>query len=1119
MAGLVDDLGLSEVAPATGPRDEAAFRAWYRGWAQKAGLDPNPDNPEHRYDYRAAFRAGAEPAIDPSDGRYHWPSRFKADDHPNRFVDGVDTKTGQSVALIDDLNLSAPEPPGPLSRAATTAAEAVANLPRLVTEGVPAAARAFMESQTAPTVGMALRRSATTEEPVFGGEPRRPSFAQQVLFGGISPIPGLLDLGERVLRAPVSLGRAAAELGPEQAKPLTEALATAAVLLPPRAAGTALATDVRGLLQGPRPARPMLALPPGPPPPPAAEIPIPRGAGTGATPGEQLTVRLRSVTTAPGVEAPAARYGLPRIAPKRPYAEPPSFLEGPSALRPGLLVDDLDRPVEIPQPRAAEPALAPAPAPASALRTTQEIIGARFNLPAALMPEEEVRRIAVRAEQAITEALRTGEIPARTLSGAETGAARPEALLALTRAAVGGVLGGSVGETPEERVRNALIGAGLGVVASGSIAKRIVQAVRDETGALKPGVGQRLREQVRKGKTLEQAMADEGLVPAVRPAPAATTTAAKSAPPKPLLTEEAALRIEQEAGGRLPGDLKGRRLSTETTRRVVSAAEQAMLEGGVARDPDVPITLQIVTTMTRQPELYRELKRALETQGASLDDVAQMFMATASNAGRQLQQLSAVQQRLAAVPELRALSQALGRAQPPMSGWEIAGHWWSRFVNIWRGSIVSALSTTVRNIETQAVRFPMATLEKTVEGTLQKMFRLGPESERGLDPAIQHVMDTWQTLVRKDRRGQVDALVKAFPDETDELFYRWASDVEMATKTSAHAGILSTNVERVLSRAEDGVKLVNVLNRGQEFFTRKVAFRVKLAEILRKRNVDIENIGPGQVKAEDVAEAVNHALEMTYSSTPKSGLAKALLDLYANPLGKSLSFVLPFPRFMMNSWRYLFEYNPTGLLKLLSRAERERIAAGDTSTISKAVVGSGLLLAAWQIRNSEHAGERWYEVKAGDRRVDMRPFAPFAQYLFIAELGKRLGQGNTVDKTTARELASGLLPELPRRGRHARPRPDDRLRRPGDPRRRPREQEPPDPPVHRRDRGRLPPAAHDVPGAVRRLWPVSRRAGRRDRHRGGEAPRRPRGALPRAGQAARPGTLADVARARAAVAQ
>lgn len=71
------------------------FLKWYRGHAKKAGIDPDPDNPAHKYDYRAAYAAGDEPTISKEDGKYHWPSRHKADDHPNRYVDGVDTKTGK----------------------------------------------------------------------------------------------------------------------------------------------------------------------------------------------------------------------------------------------------------------------------------------------------------------------------------------------------------------------------------------------------------------------------------------------------------------------------------------------------------------------------------------------------------------------------------------------------------------------------------------------------------------------------------------------------------------------------------------------------------------------------------------------------------------------------------------------------------------------------------------------------------------------------------------------------------------------------------------------------------------------------------------------------------------
>jgi hypothetical protein len=79
------------------PKDESEFQDFYGKWSKKAGIDPDPDNPQHKYDYRGAFASGAVPKISDADGLFHWPSEFKDDDHPNRFVDGEDTKTGRRI--------------------------------------------------------------------------------------------------------------------------------------------------------------------------------------------------------------------------------------------------------------------------------------------------------------------------------------------------------------------------------------------------------------------------------------------------------------------------------------------------------------------------------------------------------------------------------------------------------------------------------------------------------------------------------------------------------------------------------------------------------------------------------------------------------------------------------------------------------------------------------------------------------------------------------------------------------------------------------------------------------------------------------------------------------------
>jgi hypothetical protein len=70
--------------------EEVTFQKWYAKHAAKWNLNPNPDDPRHHYDYRAAFRAGKGP-----DKTGHWPSKFKGKKHPRRFIDGIDTITGE----------------------------------------------------------------------------------------------------------------------------------------------------------------------------------------------------------------------------------------------------------------------------------------------------------------------------------------------------------------------------------------------------------------------------------------------------------------------------------------------------------------------------------------------------------------------------------------------------------------------------------------------------------------------------------------------------------------------------------------------------------------------------------------------------------------------------------------------------------------------------------------------------------------------------------------------------------------------------------------------------------------------------------------------------------------
>lgn len=78
--------------------EEDVFQEWYGNHAKKLGLNPDPDDPRHYYDYRAAFKAGAEPT---EESGWHWPSEYKQEGHPRMIVDGVNTKTGKKAGKYE----------------------------------------------------------------------------------------------------------------------------------------------------------------------------------------------------------------------------------------------------------------------------------------------------------------------------------------------------------------------------------------------------------------------------------------------------------------------------------------------------------------------------------------------------------------------------------------------------------------------------------------------------------------------------------------------------------------------------------------------------------------------------------------------------------------------------------------------------------------------------------------------------------------------------------------------------------------------------------------------------------------------------------------------------------
>jgi hypothetical protein len=64
---------------------EESFMQWHANMMQlMPDINPDPNDPEHYYDYRGWFLSGIPGGVDPHDeGRYHAPDEFKLLGHPN----------------------------------------------------------------------------------------------------------------------------------------------------------------------------------------------------------------------------------------------------------------------------------------------------------------------------------------------------------------------------------------------------------------------------------------------------------------------------------------------------------------------------------------------------------------------------------------------------------------------------------------------------------------------------------------------------------------------------------------------------------------------------------------------------------------------------------------------------------------------------------------------------------------------------------------------------------------------------------------------------------------------------------------------------------------------------
>tara|TARA_R100000655_G_scaffold77125_1_gene116193 strand:+ start:2969 stop:6607 length:3639 start_codon:yes stop_codon:yes gene_type:complete len=526
---------------------------------------------------------------------------------------------------------------------------------------------------------------------------------------------------------------------------------------------------------------------------------------------------------------------------------------------------------------------------------------------------------------------------------------------------------------------------------------------------------------------------------------------------KPLDKEivEEGEKILKEVADEIGIESKGGKfsLAPEVMERVAGAARTIIKESGEKLDPNRRVSEQVYEMLRDKKIPFEVYRDVIQEFGIGVEDFAKVVLMQASEYGRGLGSISSIKADYAitsmkaiasdilaahkkteyelSMDAMRGLSKKSGREEPGF---------WLRVNNVRKGLLVSQPATAIRN--GMSVGAFQAVPDIALSGFERIMAQIAGRPMKGgyisdMSALTKHVLN----IGTGDKKGNlyIAQILRDLPKQQDRLFGHLFGDIANDMGAESGEGVLS----KIGTGIEDGVKILNFLNRGQEHLYRSAAFLTHIERSLSRSGYDtLDDLAKkGAIRANKdsvitdkmVSDAVDFAMEFTFANNPPKTdafgrLGNKIIDIINN---SPATIAIPFPRFMFAAMRYQYEYSPAGLLhsgiigakkivkgnidpstgkKLLGadgkplkgRKRLQALNEKEVRDIGKGIYGSIMLGTAFELKNSEYGKDtKWYELRYDlnkpDEVIDTRALFPLPQYLFIADSINRLGSGRMKD--------------------------------------------------------------------------------------------------------------------------
>ena len=444
----------------------------------------------------------------------------------------------------------------------------------------------------------------------------------------------------------------------------------------------------------------------------------------------------------------------------------------------------------------------------------------------------------------------------------------------------------------------------------------------------------------------------------------------------------------------MPGDTMEAALGSDVVDNITAAAIQIKDKLKLKKGDRITTGLHRLLDEGKMDELA-DIQKVLGEHNLTMDQFSLVFLSEISEAGKTLGSMA----RLSKVKGKKVKTE-VGRMLDELNNMNNAGVSGLNAEDVLAANATRKNRSFMKDLDKMRLGFMTSQLATTMRNNLNGGMRIGIDATTrmfdnllNLRNPFDGTFDTAKYALNPYEGKVIERVMKeAFPEEGRKLF-REAADLAASSGSETPLAVMG--------------RKINYLNTVSDNFFKRAMISASLKRRLKDKKIDLNEVIAkgefGRIPDDILKDSIQDAYEFTYQSSMKgddlfSTRARGIIKLHQD-VPFLVSAFLPFPRFVANQLKFVYEHAPLiGMLpldrigsKLPKRTAREYIK----DKVPKQLTGALMFTAAYAWRAKQGDDAEWYEMKdnKGDFIDGRAVYGPFAPFMLAADLMYRYRNG------------------------------------------------------------------------------------------------------------------------------